>query len=336
MTVEAWNLVQQADVIVMNINDFAAREVILTETDADVIDFSDEYSPTDAEKRYGTYFYEFITTLEHGYQNDGLVVNISVGHPCVWSYVTHGIKTIGEEYWNLDIELHPGISAVTDIYATLGLDPVQHGVQELSLPSFVMRDVTVSPDMLFIGWLVGLLEQDTNDPAPFETVVEQLSQCGFDMDTTVYLVRASNAPYNDSAVRKFPLHQFTALADEPRWSIAGTTLVIPQEELPQDIDMRRFTEEQRTVLQNPPGRDDPWYPEAAQSRLQESGEDELLEFISRLYTDYEFYLQLRESPENVLKAYDFTDEQKELILSRTHQKERDFGAEISTVCDGDA
>jgi len=83
------------------------------------------------------------------------VCAVFYGHPGVFAQVSHhALREAGAEGHRVRME--PGISAEDCLYADLGLDPGEHGVQQYEATQFLVCDRPLDPAALVILWQVAL------------------------------------------------------------------------------------------------------------------------------------------------------------------------------------
>jgi len=318
MTLETWDYLQHSEVVISNLNDPLAREVLSRELDADLVDYTGRYDPIDEDRRYGTYYEIIAAPLEIANEIDGLVTVITAGHPSIWAYTTQMTKFVGEEYWDLDVEILPGISASAAIYPELNIDPAENGVQECSAPEAVTRQLDLNPEFTYFGWLFSRIPDEASLPShvdPMEAAAEYFGS-QYSPDTEAYLVRATKSPLAQSAVMEIKIRDIKHLTQD---SIMGCTLVIPGERESVDPNIRfppQWDDEMVEEIKSGKKRDGITYPDPAIPYLAEENED-LLEVICRIYTDRDFFRDVRENPEETLEPYDLTDYEFTEITEQT-------------------
>lgn len=317
MTQEAWGLLEEAEILYGTLNDTLLVEVLATKLDAEVVDFSGIYDPYDKEKRFNTYFECMLTPLEEASQRDGLVAYVGVGNPGIYAYTSSNIRRIGEDYWGLDVETYAGVPASIEIYNLLNIDPAEGGTQELTISRAVNENVTLNSNMSYFGWLIGHAHEEVTGPQPLERTSRYLSE-QYHPDKDAYLVRATNGPFNTAAVRRVKLKNVGHI---DRMHLRGCSLVVPKGEVKPEAHMpNRFSDEQVELLKSPGVREERQIPSALEPALLEAGKETLSEVVVKAYTDYAFYIALRDNPEEALSEFDLTEEELELILNETKQK----------------
>lgn len=153
------------------------------------------------------------------------VCTVFYGHPGVFAQVPHEavaqIRAAG-----LAARMEPGISAEACLYADLGLDPGDRGVQSLEATRFLAYKHVLDPTTLVLLWQVALAGNLAcigfeSDPKRLQLLVDKLSQC-YRPETPVILYEAAQLP-----IEAFRADRMT-LADLPAARYREyTTLVIP-------------------------------------------------------------------------------------------------------------
>lgn len=147
------------------------------------------------------------------------------GHPGVFAQVSHAaVATLKAE--GFDTRMEPGVSAEACLYADLGLDPGECGVQSFEATRFLVYRHTLDPAALVVLWQVALSGNldcigFESDPARLQVLVDKLSGW-YRLDTPVILYEAAQLPIEDFRAERM------ALADLPAARYREyTTLVIP-------------------------------------------------------------------------------------------------------------
>ena len=153
------------------------------------------------------------------------VCAVFYGHPGVFADVPHRVirKAHAEGF---SARMEPGISAEACLYADLGIDPGQRGVQSMEATQLLAHDRTLDPAGLVLLWQVALSgDLQCNrlhaDPAGLQALVERLARW-YAPDHEVILYEAAQSPIHS------PRADRVALRDLPgaRFDLC-TTLVIP-------------------------------------------------------------------------------------------------------------
>jgi len=147
------------------------------------------------------------------------------GHPGVFAQVPHDtvrrVRSAG-----LKARLEPGISAEACLYADLGLDPGDRGVQSFEATRFLAYRHELDPTALVLLWQVALAGNIacigfTPDPRRLQLLVDKL--CGwYEPDAPVILYEAAQLPIEKFRAERLPLAELPAARFKEY-----TTLVIP-------------------------------------------------------------------------------------------------------------
>lgn len=153
------------------------------------------------------------------------VCAVFYGHPGVFAQVPHAaireVRSAG-----LVARMEPGISAEDCLYADLGLDPGERGVQSIEATRFLAYRHELDPAALVLLWQVALAGNIAcvgfePDPRRLQLLVDKLSQW-YRGDTPVILYEAAQLPIEDFSAKRM------ILADLPQARYKEyTTLVIP-------------------------------------------------------------------------------------------------------------
>lgn len=153
------------------------------------------------------------------------VCAVFYGHPGVFAQVPHNaIRIARDEGYSARMEA--GISAEACLYADLGLDPGEHGVQSYEATRFLITQYAINPAVLLILWQVALsgnldcIGFEPN-PARLEILVNKL-ECWYPPDTPIILYEAAQLPVQRFRAEHLPLREL------PRARYREyTTLIIP-------------------------------------------------------------------------------------------------------------
>lgn len=153
------------------------------------------------------------------------VCAVFYGHPGVFAQVSHAaiaqVRAAG-----LHALMEPGISAEACLYADLGIDPGERGVQSHEATRFLAYRHRLDPSALLLLWQVALAGNMAcvgfdPDSRRLQVLVDKLS-LWYRPDTAVILYEAARLPIEDHRAERL------ALADLPHAHYREyTTLVIP-------------------------------------------------------------------------------------------------------------
>ena len=159
------------------------------------------------------------------------VCGVFYGHPGVFARVPHrAMRQASDEGYEACME--PGISAEACLYADLGIDPGDRGVQSWEATQFLVQERSADPCALLLLWqvaLTGNLECIGFEPRPdrLQLLVDKLLRW-YRPGTKIILYEAARLPIE--AHRAEPM----ALVDLPQARyMEYTTLVIPPDREPE-------------------------------------------------------------------------------------------------------
>lgn len=147
------------------------------------------------------------------------------GHPGVFAQVPHeAVRRVRAA--GLSARMEPGISAEACLYADLGLDPGDRGVQSFEATHFLAYRHSLDASALVLLWQVALAGNIAcvgfePDPRRLQLLVDKLSDW-YDLSTPAILYEAAQLPIEDFRAERL------TLADLPAARFKEyTTLVIP-------------------------------------------------------------------------------------------------------------
>jgi len=153
------------------------------------------------------------------------VCAVFYGHPGVFSQVPHAAIAAARAE-GFEARMEPGISAEACLYADLGLDPGESGVQSIEATQFLVQQRQLDPACLVLLWQVALAGNIDcigfePDPSRLQLLVDKLARW-YPQDHEVLLYEAAQLPIEDFRAECLPL------AKLPRARYKEyTTLVIP-------------------------------------------------------------------------------------------------------------
>lgn len=153
------------------------------------------------------------------------VCAVFYGHPGVFADVPHRVirKARAEGY---AARMEPGISAEACLYADLGIDPGQRGVQSMEATQLLAHDRALDPESLVLLWQVALsgdleCKRLHADPVGLQALADRLRRWYAD-DHEVILYEAAQLPIQQPRADRLPLRDLPKARCE-----LCTTLVIP-------------------------------------------------------------------------------------------------------------
>jgi precorrin-6B methylase 1 len=212
--------IRQAEVVFCLADSFALGMV--REMRPDVIDLSGHYANgKDRRQTYRDMEAALMQPLLDGKQ----VCAVFYGHPGVFADVPHKVMRQARAM-GIDARMEPGISAEACLYADLGIDPGQRGVQSMEATHFMVYDRQLDPASLVLLWQVTLTgdlscTRTEADPAALRALVDRLLTW-YPPEHEVILYEAANVPIQN------PRGDRLRLCDLPHAHYREfTTLVIP-------------------------------------------------------------------------------------------------------------
>ncbi|RFF30166.1 SAM-dependent methyltransferase [Wenzhouxiangella sediminis] len=220
ITERAVSEIQAADTVFV-LADALAFDWIATRR-PDAVDLTDYYDDrTDRRETYRAMKASIMEAVSGGKR----VCTVFYGHPGVFAQVPHDaiaqVRAAG-----LAARMEPGISAEACLYADLGLDPGERGVQSIEATRFLAYKHSLDPTALVLLWQVALAGNLAcigfePDPKRLQLLVDKLSHW-YRPETPVILYEAAQLP-----IEPFRADRMT-LADLPTARYKEyTTLVIP-------------------------------------------------------------------------------------------------------------
>ncbi len=193
----------------------------------DAVNLGVHYAP--GKDRRETYR-EIGDAIMAGVEAGNRVCAVFYGHPGVFADVPHDVmrRTLAK---GLPARMEPGISAEACLYADLGLDPGQRGVQSLEATHFLIHDRPLDTAALVLLWQVTLAGDLSctrlhADPDGLEALVDKLLRW-YPADHEVILYEAAQLPIDAPRIERLALRDLpTAHYEE------YTTLAIPPLDTP--------------------------------------------------------------------------------------------------------
>jgi siroheme synthase len=232
ITPRALSEIQSADTVYMLADAFAQQW--LESIRPDVRSLSHLYGEVkDRRQTYDEMETEILDAVRAGQH----VCTVFYGHPGVFAEVPHNaIRIAREEGYSARME--PGISADACLYADLGLDAGERGVQSLEATRFLISDYSISPSALLILWQVALSGNldcigFEPDPARLDILVDKL-QRWYPSDAPVILYEAARLPVQRHRADRLALGELPRARYREHTTLVITPLVDP----PRDEETR--------------------------------------------------------------------------------------------------
>jgi len=199
-----------------------AAHAMLTQLRPDLIDLRRYYA--DGKDRRQTYR-EMEAAIMAEVQAGKRVCAVFYGHPGVFADVPHAIMRKARAA-GITARMEPGISSEACLYADLGIDPGQDGVQSLESTQFLIEDRRLDTRSLLVLWQIALVG-DTRctrfhaEPTELAKLVERLLR-DYPADHEVILYEAARLPIENFRAERLPLRDLASAHYEE-----FTTLVVP-------------------------------------------------------------------------------------------------------------
>ncbi|MFB6173943.1 MAG: SAM-dependent methyltransferase [Halobacteriales archaeon] len=201
------------------------REYIEDELGTEVVALTEEY--TVGENRANTYERMADRVLEGAAAADGPVSFALYGHPMVFVSPARWVREDGRER-GFEVKVVPGVSSMDCLYADIGLDPAEHGLQMFEATDLLVREFELNPRVPAMVWQIGtvgtvLYSGADSSPERFTPLREYLQRF-YPEDHTAYLLRTATYPITESEQIAFDLDEFEAIHDRVN---AVQTLYLP-------------------------------------------------------------------------------------------------------------
>lgn len=188
-----------------------------------------EYEP--GEHRADTYRRMAARVIDGAEAADGPVCFALYGHPMVFVSPARWVVEDGRDR-GLTVRVLPGISSMDCLYADIGLDPAEHGLQMFEATDLLVREFALNPRVPAMIWQVGtvgsvLYSSADSAPARFTPIREYLERF-YPADHTAYLLQTATYPITESEQIPFRIGEFEAIHDRVNYV---QTLYIPPVEV---------------------------------------------------------------------------------------------------------
>lgn len=220
ITQRALSEIQSADCVFMLADAFAQQW--LRSLRPDCRSLAGFYSETkDRRQTYSEMEAEILSAVRSGQT----VCAVFYGHPGVFAQVPHNAISIARSE-GYPARMEAGISAEACLYADVGIDPGEHGVQSYEATRFLISEYAVNPSALLILWQVALSGNldcigFEPDPARLKILVDKLERW-YPPETMVVLYEAAQLPVQRHRT------DWLKLSELPKARFREyTTLVIP-------------------------------------------------------------------------------------------------------------
>ncbi len=153
------------------------------------------------------------------------VCAVFYGHPGVFACIGHRAIAVAKKE-GYSAQMLPGISAEDCLFADLGIDPGDVGMQSMEATQFLINQRNIDPTALFIVWQIGVvgdltLKRFDTCKEHLELMVEKLARI-YSLDHKVIIYEAATNPIEKVRIDRI------ALKDLPNTQLNPiSTLVIP-------------------------------------------------------------------------------------------------------------
>jgi|GEM_PF-1037023 len=307
MTLEAKSWLEKADVIFYLLSD-PASEVWIRKNYPGSIDLSRLYS----EHFQRSAVYEaMVEQMMHPVREGKIVCSIYYGHPGVFVTPTHeAIKAARAEGYSA--RMLPGVSATDCLYADIGFNPSEAGIQFYEATDVLVYNRVLHPDNNVVIWQIGLVGNPTSldDASKLPILVEYLCQF-YDPDCEVVHYQGSVFSVCDSVMEWLPLRELGKGAKVTSMS----TLYIPPQKKPQlDRDMVQ----RLGLVPIQPQSEEAERVKRIQPRVYEGTPDRsaLADFVLATATDPDLLTKFEQCPESVAAGVPLSEDERGALLTR--------------------
>jgi hypothetical protein len=237
-TLESVAAMERADRLFYLVTD-PVTEVWLRQLNASAVTLSDLYGARiDRRRTYARMVSRITAPVREG----RAVCAAFYGHPGVFAQPTHvAIRRLRREGY--PARMLPGISADACLYADLGLNPGDAGIQSFEATDFLLARRRYDPSSALLLWQVGVLgerqaERRPCRPERLRTLATRL-QRRYPPAHRVILYYAATFPADDPIVQRVPLSRLPAMRVDP----LATLYVPPLTQRPLDPAILRWYDE---------------------------------------------------------------------------------------------
>ena len=307
MTLEARSWLDRADVIFYLLAD-PASEVWIQKSYPGSIDLSRLYSENvQRSDVYKAMVEKMMVPVREG----KTVVSIYYGHPGVFVTPTHvAVQTAREEGYSA--RMLPGVSATDCMYADIGFNPSEVGMQFYEATDLLVYNKVLHPENNVVIWQIGLVGNPTSldDASKLPILIDYLSKF-YDPDCEVAHYQGSVFSVCDPMIEWIPLRELGKGARVTSMS----TLYIPPQKKPQvDMEMMR----RLGLVPVEPRGEEAEKSRNARPRVYDGTPDRsaLADFVIAAATDPDLLLQFERSPESVASGLPLTEDERGALLTR--------------------
>lgn len=307
MTLEARSWLDQADAIFYLLSD-PASEVWIQTSYPGSVDLSNLYS----EYFQRSAVYEAMVDRMMGPVREGKTVcGIYYGHPGVFVTPTHeAIKIARAEGYSA--RMLPGVSASDCLYADVGFNPAEAGIQFYEATDVLVYNRILHPENNVVLWQIGLVGNPTSldDVSKLPILIEYLYQF-YDPDCEVVHYQGSVFSVCDPVIERLRLRELGKGAKVTTMS----TLYIPPQKSPQP-DMEMIQRLGLVPIQ--PQSEEMGMVTDIQPRVYEGTPDRsaLADFVLAAATDPDLLTRFERSPESAAADAPLSEDERGALLTR--------------------
>jgi hypothetical protein len=307
MTLEARSWLDKADVIFYLLSD-PASEVWIQKNYPGSVDLSRLYS----EHFQRSAVYEaMVEQMMRPVRQGKTVCSIYYGHPGVFVTPTHeAIKTARAEGYSA--RMLPGVSASDCLYADVGFNPSESGIQFYEATDVLVYNRVLHPENNVVLWQIGLVGNPTSldDVSKLPILIEYLYQF-YDPDCEVVHYQGSVFSVCDSLVERLPLCELGKGAKVTTMS----TLYIPPQKKP-ELDMEMVRRLGLIPIQPQSGETEG--AREIQPRVYEASPNRsaLADFVLAAATDPDLLIRFEQGPEAVAASSVLSEDERGALLTR--------------------
>jgi tetrapyrrole methylase family protein/MazG family protein len=209
ITKEAEEILRKSECVFVLHYQKVMHDYIENELGTPVTDLNLEYKEgLDRSKTYRKMANRVMSAAVHA---KGPVTLALYGHPTIFVSPTRLIQEEAPTK-GLRVKVLPGVSCIDCIFAEIGFDPGNSGIQMYEATDFLVRGFTPDPAVPLFLWQVGALETGlfsakASKPERFVRLRRYLQKF-YPEDHIVYLLRTATYPFTRSEQRAFRLRDF--------------------------------------------------------------------------------------------------------------------------------
>ncbi|HEY0553000.1 MAG TPA: SAM-dependent methyltransferase [Thermoanaerobaculia bacterium] len=307
MTLEARSWLDRADVIFYLLSD-PASEVWIQSNYPDSVDLSPLYSQ---HFQRSAVYAAMVDQMMGPVREGKTVCGIYYGHPGVFVTPTHeAIKVARAEGYSA--RMLPGVSASDCLYADVGFNPSEAGIQFYEATDLLVYNRVLHPENNVVLWQIGLVGNPTSldDVSKLPILIEYLYQF-YDPDCEVVHYQGSVFSVCDPLIERLPLRE---LGKGARVTTMSTLYIPPQKKLQPDMDMIQ----RLGLVPIQPHSQEAERVKDIQPRAYERSPNRsaLADFVLAAATDPDLLVRFEHSPESAAADAVLSEEERGALLTR--------------------